>query len=73
MGYRGRIPVESQGQLGEVIGTDRKTVEVLKKLRREDQYNSETIAAARARQKSFGRVVKEAMSTKTRYKRGYED
>ncbi|OSQ52005.1 ribosome small subunit-dependent GTPase A [Marivita geojedonensis] len=43
------------------------------KLRREDQYNSETIAAARARQKSFGRVVKEAMSTKSRYKRGYED
>mgnify|MGYP000356748945 CR=1 FL=1 len=43
------------------------------KLRREDQYNSETIATARARQKSFGRVVKEAMSTKSRYKRGYED
>ncbi len=43
------------------------------KLRREDQYNSETIATARARQKSFGRVVKEAMSTKSRYKRGYDD
>ncbi|PWL35128.1 MAG: ribosome small subunit-dependent GTPase A [Marivita sp. XM-24bin2] len=43
------------------------------KLRREDQYNSESIAAARARQKSFGRVVKEVMSTKSRYKRGYED
>lgn len=43
------------------------------KLRREDQYNSETIAAARARQKSFGRVVKEAMNTKSRYKRGYDD
>ncbi len=43
------------------------------KLRREDQYNSESIAAARARQKSFGRMVKSAMSTKTRNKRGYED
>lgn len=43
------------------------------KLRREDHYNSETIAAARARQKSFGRVVKEAMNTKSRYKRRYEE
>jgi ribosome biogenesis GTPase len=43
------------------------------KLRREDQYNSESIAAARARQKSFGRMVKEATSSKTRNKRGYED
>lgn len=42
------------------------------KLRREDQYNSESIAAARARQKSFGRVVKEAMA-KGRHKRGYEE
>jgi ribosome biogenesis GTPase len=42
------------------------------KLNREDQYNSETIAAARARQKSFGRVVKEAMA-KSRHKRGYEE
>ena len=42
------------------------------KLRREDQYNSESIAAARARQKAFGRVVKEAMA-KSRHKRGYED
>lgn len=42
------------------------------KLRREDQYNSETIAAARARQKSFGRVVKDAMA-KSKHKRGYED
>ena len=42
------------------------------KLRREDQYNSESIAAARARQKSFGRVVKEAVA-KSRHKRGYDD
>ncbi|WP_439124456.1 ribosome small subunit-dependent GTPase A [Marivita sp.] len=52
---------------------DHARLERWQKLRREDQYNSETIAAARARQKSFGRVVKEAMSTKSRYKRGYED
>ncbi|WP_439522868.1 ribosome small subunit-dependent GTPase A [Marivita sp.] len=42
------------------------------KLRREDQYNSESIAAARARQKSFGRVVKEAVA-KSKHKRGYEE
>jgi ribosome biogenesis GTPase len=42
------------------------------KLRREDQHNSESIAAARARQKSFGRVVKEAVA-KSKHKRGYEE
>ncbi len=41
MGNRGRIPVEAQGQLGEVIGTDRKTVEVLKKLRRKDRIGGD--------------------------------
>lgn len=43
------------------------------KLRREDQHNSESIAAARARQKSFGRSVKDATSSKNQSKRGYED
>ncbi len=42
------------------------------KLRREDQHNSESIASARARQKSFGRVVKEAVA-KSKHKRGYEE
>ena len=42
------------------------------KLRREDQHNSESLAAARARQKSFARVVKEAMA-KGRHKRGLDD
>lgn len=41
------------------------------KLRREDRYNSETIAAARSRQKSFGRMVKEGQA-KGRHKRGLD-
>ena len=51
---------------------DQARLERWQKLRREDQYNSESIAAARARQKSFGRVVKEAVA-KSKHKRGYEE
>lgn len=44
-----------------------------RKLRRENDYNSQSIAAARSRQKSFGRMVKEAVTTKHRNKRGFPE
>jgi ribosome biogenesis GTPase len=40
------------------------------KLKREDQYNSETLAQSRARNKSFSKMVKTTMADATRKKRG---
>ena len=40
-------------------------------LKREDQYNSETIAQSRARNKAFGKMVKNAVSNAT-HKKGYK-
>ena len=40
------------------------------KLKREDQYNSETLAQSRARNKSFTKMVKTTMADSTRNKRG---
>ena len=36
VGHQGRIPIQAQGELGEVVGTDRKAIEALGKGRRSD-------------------------------------